>query len=133
MAMSRFVSPYAVLLVAVLLLGTGKTNSTSPEVRATTSVMAGEYIARFAGCNDCHTPGWPASNGTIPTAKWLVGSAVGLRGPFGTQYPINVRLFVAAIPRDAWIALFKSEHAPGAMPFWNWSNGKASDADIGAV
>jgi len=102
-------------------------------VMAATSVQAGEYIVRMSGCNGCHTPGWPQSGGKLPPSKWLTGSDVGYRGPWGTVYPVNVRLFASSIPRDAWIGLFKSAPPLPVMPFDDYGHGGMSDADVGAI
>jgi mono/diheme cytochrome c family protein len=59
-------------------------------------IARGEYIVRLGGCNDCHTPGWNDSAGQLPTAQWLTGSPLGNLGPWGTTYPANLRLKVAA-------------------------------------
>ena len=41
------------------------------------SVARGRYIARIAGCNDCHTAGYAPSGGKVPEKDWLMGDALG--------------------------------------------------------
>lgn len=104
-----------------------------PHISAQNSVQAGEYAIRLAGCNDCHTPGWSKSGGSLPTSKWLTGSKVGFRGPWGTAYPINVRLFAQSIPKSAWVSLFKSGPTLPVMPFFDYSHGQIASSDLGAM
>ena len=55
-------------------------------------IERGRYLVGFGSCNDCHTAGWLESDGTIPVSRWMTGSNLGYRGPWGTSYPANVRL-----------------------------------------
>ncbi|UNK50681.1 hypothetical protein MNR01_06655 [Lysobacter sp. S4-A87] len=63
----------------------------------------GEYLARTAGCNDCHTPGYAESQGAVDKAQWLVGSPLGFRGPWGTTYPTNLRLKLSTMTETQWL------------------------------
>lgn len=56
------------------------------------SVDRGRYLITIAGCNDCHTAGYPESGGKVPEFQWLKGSPIGYQGPWGTTYPANLRL-----------------------------------------
>ena len=67
------------------------------------SIERGRYLVAYGACNDCHTPGWRESDGTIPVSKWMTGSTVGQRGPWGTSYPANVRLWFQQIREDDWL------------------------------
>lgn len=67
------------------------------------SIERGRYLVAYGACNDCHTPGWRESDGTIPVSKWMTGSTVGLRGPWGTSYPANVRLWFSQIREQDWL------------------------------
>lgn len=104
-----------------------------PHVEASSQIAAGRYVVQSAGCNDCHTPGWAVSNGTLPKSAWLTCSSVGSRGPWGTAYPPNLRLFAHALPVTAWVQLFRTSNGPGPMPWWNFSHGKMSDRDLAAI
>src|SRR4030095_10119235 len=55
-------------------------------------VIRGKYLVQIAGCNDCHTPGYLETEGNVEEAKWLTGTALGWRGPWGTTYAPNLRL-----------------------------------------
>lgn len=78
----------------------------------------GRYLAILGGCNDCHTPGFAQSGGTTPESEWLTGVPVGWRGPWGTTYALNLRLFVNSLSENAWIQLAHTIRANPPMPFW---------------
>lgn len=95
------------------------------------SVERGRYIVRTAGCNDCHTAGYIPSAGKVPEQEWLKGDAVGFRGPWGTTYPANLRLYFAAVSEDAFIADARSGRMRPPMPWFNLA--AMTDADLRAV
>ena len=124
----------ALCIVAILLLGGCAGHVTeSPHIAAATSAQAGRYAIMFAGCNDCHTPGWSRTAGAIPDAKWMTGTDIGYHGPWGTVYPKNVRLMASSMSRAGWIALFQAGPPVPVMPFWNYSHGRIDDRDLGAM
>lgn len=82
--------------------------------KATTDLERGKMLVAYGGCNDCHTPGWRESDGTIPVSKWLTGSPIGLRGPWGTSYPVNIRLVFNQIDENQWV--FAVNSRGGHMP-----------------
>jgi mono/diheme cytochrome c family protein len=58
-------------------------------VAADTRVARGEYLVRFGGCNDCHTPGYFL--GKPDASRYLGGSDVGFELPgLGTFVPPNL-------------------------------------------
>jgi hypothetical protein len=71
-------------------------------------IARGRYLVGFGSCNDCHTPGWRESDGTVPLAQWMTGSKLGYRGPWGTSYPSNVRLEFQRISEDAWLSMVRT-------------------------
>jgi mono/diheme cytochrome c family protein len=81
-------------------------------------IERGRYLVRISGCNDCHTPGWPESGGTLPERKWLTGSSVGWNGPWGTSYAINLREFVSTISEKAWIERARQVEGRPPMPWF---------------
>jgi mono/diheme cytochrome c family protein len=83
------------------------------------SVERGRYLARIGGCNDCHTAGYGPSQGTLPEAQWLMGNPVGYRGPWGTDYAVNLRLYMAARDEDEWAKTAHSFQARPPMPWFN--------------
>ena len=82
-------------------------------------VARGEYVARIGGCNDCHTDGYLMKDGNVPTSEWLKGSGFGWRGPWGTTYPPNLRLFVKNLTEDQWVKEAKTLKRRPPMPFFN--------------
>lgn len=72
------------------------------------AVEKGRYLARIAGCNDCHTAGYLPTNGNIPVQQWLAGDGFGWRGPWGTTYGTNLRLFVADLTEEQWVETAKT-------------------------
>lgn len=83
----------------------------------TVVVERGRYLARTAGCNDCHTPGYVGSNGLLDEKNWLVGDSLGWQGPWGTTYPINLRLFMQDLTPEQWLAIARQPARP-PMPWF---------------
>lgn len=81
-------------------------------------IERGRYIARIAGCNDCHTAGYAMSGGQVPEQDWLTGDAVGWRGPSGTTYPTNLRLSMAAMSEQQWLEAARTQTARPPMPWF---------------
>ncbi|MDH4245230.1 MAG: hypothetical protein OEV38_15905, partial [Nitrospira sp.] len=54
----------------------------------------GRYLIKIAGCNDCHTTSYAEAAGKIPEQDWLKGDSIGWRGPWGTTYASNLRLYM---------------------------------------
>jgi hypothetical protein len=79
-------------------------------VDATTDplIARGRYLVVAMACNDCHTPNWRESDGTVPQAKWLVGNSIGIRQSWGTQYPINIRLWFHQVDEQSWLFAVKT-------------------------
>ncbi len=94
------------------------------------AVERGRYIVSVAGCNDCHTPGYPESGGNMPTSEWLTGSPVGFQGPWGTTYPANLRMLMQSLSEDQWLALARNAARP-PMPWFSLAH--MSDADLRAM
>lgn len=90
-----------------------------PAVSAQTDplIARGRYLVAFGACNDCHTPGWRQSDGRIAVNKWMTGSGIGMRGPWGTSYPANVRLWFSQIREDDWLFSIRTR---GGHPPMHW-------------
>jgi hypothetical protein len=63
----------------------------------------GRYLVKIGGCNECHTEGYARTFGKIPESEWMIGREWGEVGPWGTTFPVNVRLLVAEINEREWI------------------------------
>jgi len=96
-----------------------------------TSIARGRYVVAIAGCNDCHTPGWGASGGTVPEAQRLVGDRLGWSGPWGTTYASNLRIVAQRMSERQWVEMAKTQKFRPPMP---WFSLQAMDeADLRAV
>ncbi len=117
-----------VLLAVVLLSGWACAGGVAAETRAprkearrtaATRVERGRYLSKIGGCNDCHTPGYLLSEGKVPEKMWLTGDTFGWRGPWGTTYAINLRLYMSALSEDQWLASAKTIKARPPMPWFD--------------
>lgn len=82
-------------------------------------VERGRYLTKIAGCNDCHTPGYLLAEGTVAEEHWLSGETFGWRGPWGTTYGSNLRIFVNALTEDQWLTVARTLRARPPMPWFN--------------
>lgn len=82
------------------------------------SIARGKYIAKIAGCNDCHTPGYAQSGGKVPEKDWLIGDALGWRGEWGTTYPANLRLYMQNMSEAQWVKTAQSVQLRPPMPWF---------------
>lgn len=93
-------------------------------------VARGKYLAKIAGCHDCHTAGYPETAGDVPAAQWLTGQAVGYQGPWGVSYPSNLRLTVQRMNETQWLAFARAPRLP-PMPWFALRD--MSDEDLRAL
>ena len=93
----------------------------------TEQIEQGRYLAKIGGCNDCHTAGYLMSEGNVPEENWLLGDQFGWRGPWGTTYASNLRLIVAEMSEQQWVAMTKSLKARPPMPWFNLNQMKDED------
>ena len=118
------------LFIFFVLAGTSLVASTAWTSRTnldTELIERGRYIAKIAGCNDCHTPGYLISDGNVPEEKWLSGDTFGWYGPWGTTYGPNLRLFVSAMSEDEWVQTAKTLKRLPPMPWFNLNAMKEQD------
>lgn len=100
------------LVVCLLFVGCGidkkeELINEKPYIVAADQIQAGRYLVEIGGCNDCHTDGF-MQNPNIPESDWLTGSPLGWRGPWGTTYPVNLRLTVQNLTEDQWVEMLKT-------------------------
>lgn len=95
------------------------------------AVALGRYLVQTAGCNDCHSPGYGQQAGKTPEATWLTGETLGWRGPWGTTYATNLRLFVAPMSEPQWLQHVRTMQPRPPMPWFNLR--EMSDADLRAI
>lgn len=87
----------------------------------------GRYVVQMGGCNDCHTPGYGMSGGSVPQSQWLVGDSVGWQGPWGTTYPANLRLYFQSMSEAQWLKTAKGMQTRPPMPWFTLHEMKAAD------
>jgi len=103
---------------------------TTPE-RPGDAVALGRYLVKTTGCNDCHTSGYNAAAGNLAEAQWLTGDNLGWKGPWGTTYATNLRLYFAGLTEAQWLAHARVMEPRPPMP---WFNLRAmSDTDLRAI
>lgn len=90
----------------------------------------GRYLVGVGACNDCHTDGFNEAAGRIDPKLWLMGSSVGFQGPWGTSYPVNLRLYVQNLTEAQWLARVRQPMRP-PMPWFNLR--EMTDADLTAI
>jgi mono/diheme cytochrome c family protein len=100
-----FVRMMITIAAIALLAAAGSGIAASPASGASgpPSIARGKYLVTIGACNDCHSPGWRESDGTLPVGKWLVGSSTGLREAWGTAYPANLRVLFTRIDEAQWL------------------------------
>ena len=94
-------------------------------------IERGRYISVIGGCNDCHTAGYLLNEGKIPEKDWLMGDKFGWRGPWGTTYAPNLRIYMSKISEDDWVTLSKEITPRPPMPWFNLRH--MHEADLRAL
>ena len=122
-----------ILVLLLLILGElahAAVASQPGRMQDAAAVQRGRYLVQIGGCNDCHTQGYAESSGAIDEQRWLLGSSLGWRGPWGTTYPANLRLAVQNLSENQWLVLARSQWRP-PMPWFNLR--VMNDDDLGAI
>lgn len=105
--------------ITVLLVGVALAAPALAQDKADPLIKRGRYVVQIAGCNDCHTPNFPMKNGEVPESEWLTGDALGWRGPWGTTYASNLRLYMQELTEEQWVKKAKTLSARPPMPWFN--------------
>jgi len=93
-----------------------KVDLTSPEAKKL--IDRGRYLAKISGCNDCHTAAYMPMAGKVPEKDWLTGDSFGWRGPWGTTYAVNLRLYMQPMTEDEWLKRAMTLETRPPMPWW---------------
>ena len=104
---------------ALAVLGIGAVSLAASAGFDAPSVERGRYLVKISGCNDCHTRDYAMNGGQVPENAWLTGDPLGWRGPWGTTYPTNLRLYLAALSEEEWVRRAKTLSARPPMPWFN--------------
>ena len=94
-------------------------------------IERGRYLVMITGCNDCHTPDFLVNGGKTPEKDRLTGATVGWRGPWGTTYPVNLRLYFQQITEAEWVQTAKKIQRSPPMPYFSLN--AMSEADVRAI
>ena len=135
---SRTLSIGAALLALVLAAdfaraadtAAAKTGAKTPAASAAT-LARGKYLVIVGGCNDCHTDGYAPSEGKTPEKDWLLGSAFGFNGPWGTTYAPNLRLVVSKLTEREWVKLARELKTRPPMPWFGLN--RVTEPDLRAM
>jgi mono/diheme cytochrome c family protein len=92
------------------------------------AIRHGESLVGYGGCNDCHTPGWGEHGGRAPKALLLTGGGFNFQGPWGTTYPVNLRLYVQKMTIREWVKKMRTLKTRPPMPWWSFRY--LSDRDL---
>lgn len=112
------------------LAGAGKA-APAPQGSTAQAIARGNYLVRIAGCNDCHTPGYADKAGDVPKALLLTGGGFVWHGPWGTTYPVNLRLFVQGMTLQRWMTTVRTTRARPPMPWYSLRD--MTDRDLAAI
>jgi mono/diheme cytochrome c family protein len=135
---------YEILALGIALLvgvacdvGTFAGQLSAPESRSETAqphqdqIERGRYLVKITGCNDCHTTGYPQNGGNVPEQQWLTGDTLGFRGPWGTTYPTNLRLYMQHMSEAQWVHLAQNLQTRPPMPWFALRD--MAEADLRAM
>lgn len=86
---------------------------------AEVSIERGKQVSIIGGCHDCHTGNYLESNGKIDPALALKGTGLGWQGPWGTTYPLNLRITAASMDENAFVKFAKEFKTRPPMPWFN--------------
>jgi mono/diheme cytochrome c family protein len=129
--MLRGLAVVALLFIGIVCANEAPAETTAPKKPAAgvdmKIVERGRYLVKIAGCNDCHTPGYLLSEGKIPEKSWLTGDRFGWRGPWGTTYGSNLRLFMKGMTEKDWVTTARTLKRRPTMPWFNLNTMYAED------
>jgi mono/diheme cytochrome c family protein len=94
-------------------------------------VERGRYLVAITGCHDCHTPGFLVNGSKTPQKDWLTGGPLGWRGPWGTTYPANLRLYFQDLTEEQWVQVAKTVQRRPPMPYYSLN--QMAEPDVRAM
>lgn len=109
-----------ILRTGLVACVTSAAHAYSDEIKPvdTKLIERGRYLVKITGCNDCHTPGYAQTGGKISEKDWLIGDHLGWRGPWGTTYPSNLRLYLHNLSEDQWVKVAQTARFRPPMPWF---------------
>jgi mono/diheme cytochrome c family protein len=122
-------APLGLVLLATVALA--QRPAKTPSDASPRLIERGRYLVKIAGCNDCHTPGYAERAGDVPEERWLVGDTLGWRGPWGTTYAANLRLYLNGMTEAQWLAAARALRSRPPMPWFALRD--MADEDLRAI
>jgi mono/diheme cytochrome c family protein len=129
--MGRHTSWSPAIGLALAFIGTATVAFAAETPAANADAARGRYLVKIAGCNDCHTAGYALSEGNVPESEWLKGDELGWQGPWGTTYPINLRIYMQNLGEKEWLIAARHLKSRPPMPAMNVA--AMSDDDLRAI
>jgi mono/diheme cytochrome c family protein len=127
----RMVLALACAGIAVGSVATDAPLKSVPKGPGGRTIERGEYLVLITGCHDCHTPNFLVNGGKGVEADYLTGGKLGWRGPWGTTYPANLRLYFQKISEDQWVGIAKEIQRRPPMPFFSLN--AMTEGDVRAI
>jgi mono/diheme cytochrome c family protein len=127
----QVVAALASVALSVPAIAAEKAAKSSANTAAKTDIERGRYLVAVSGCNDCHTPGFLVQGNKVPQKDWLTGGVLGWRGPWGTTYPANLRLYFQEITEEQWVHVAKEIQRRPPMPYYSLN--QMAEPDVRAM
>lgn len=121
----------ATVMLKITIADAAQRSSTVSRPADAKWVERGRYLVKIAGCNDCHTAGYAMAGGNVPEKTWLTGDQLGWRGPWGTTYPRNLRIFMGTLSEDQWVKVAHTTQFRPPMPWFALRD--MSEPDLRAI
>ena len=129
--LSRVVLALALAGVAGSAIAADKPAATGSSKASSKDIERGRYLVMITGCNDCHTPNFLVTGGKTPEKDRLTGGSMGWRGPWGTTYPANLRLYFQEMTEDQWVQVAKEIQRRPPMPYFSLN--AMAEPDVRAI
>lgn len=125
--LSRIVLTLACAAIPVSSISADTPAKSAAKQGSSKQVERGRYLVMITGCHDCHTPNFLVNGGKTPEKDYLTGGTLGWRGPWGTTYPANLRLYFANMSEDEWVQVAKEIQRRPPMPYFSLNAMTAAD------
>lgn len=129
--LSRVVLALACAAIPVSSIAADKPAKAAAKPAGSKQVERGRYLVMITGCNDCHTSNFLVNGGKTPEKDRLTGDTMGWRGPWGTTYPVNLRLYFQDMTEDQWVQVAKEIQRRPPMPYFSLN--AMAETDVRAI
>ena len=125
------VAALASVALSVPAIAAEKAAKSNAKTEPKRDIERGRYLVAVSGCNDCHTPGFLVKGNKVPEKDRLTGGSLGWRGPWGTTYPANLRLYFQEITEEQWVHVAKEIQRRPPMPYYSLN--QMAEPDVRAM